>query len=109
MGGVGEGFGAVEGGERNIDGCDGPAARHQSYRVLPCPAGEVERATGGEEWKGLEEEGIGLRRGMEGRVGIAGIRSLGSRRHTGKFYGGSRRKTKDLTRRTRRAQKRAKK
>jgi hypothetical protein len=35
------------------------------------------------EREGLEEEGIGRRRGMEGRGGVAGVPGVGGGRHTG--------------------------
>ena len=77
----GEGGGAVERDGRDVNGGDLPPVLGEMDGVLPCPAGEVEDTAGREKWKAFEEEGIGLRRGMEGWIGVAGVPSVGGGRH----------------------------
>jgi hypothetical protein len=93
--------GAVEGGGRDVNGGDLPAERGEMDGILPCPAGEVEGAAMRKEREGLEEEGIGLRCGMEGRVGVAGVPSVGGGRHGGNSKGNERKEERIYTEGTR--------
>src|SRR5712692_709773 len=65
---MGQGFGAVERGDGNVDGGGGPAARGERHGILPCPAGEVEGVAAGEEGDGFDEKGTGRRGELKGWI-----------------------------------------